>query len=156
VSPRSNLRGIGGKRLTKEAEALLDELYAQHGELTEEIVEKAARPKNSPLHDYFEWDDNEAAYQYRLQQARGVIIAVTVTIVKTDGEEIRKRIYASQYDPSSVEPIKGFRRIEDLEEENPGLLLRTMQREWKGFYNRWGDHKGFWSMINKTYDTGEV
>jgi len=151
-----NLRKTGKLGLTKEAEAELDELYNTHGELTEEIVLKAARKVSSALHDYFEWDNTKAAEQYRLQQARAVIINVKVTVMASSGEEITKRVYASQYDPSSEEPLRGFRRADELEEENPQLLQRTMEREWKGFYNRWSDHKGFWKMINTTYDTGEA
>lgn len=32
------------------------------------IVREAAK-ENSPIHDYFEWDDSEAAVKYRLEQA---------------------------------------------------------------------------------------
>lgn len=39
-------------------------------------VVDAARPKSSPLHDYFEWDDTIAAEQHRLSQARSLIAAV--------------------------------------------------------------------------------
>lgn len=38
----------------------------------EDIVE-AAKPETSPLHSRFEWDDSEAAKQYRLYQARNMI-----------------------------------------------------------------------------------
>lgn len=37
-----------------------------------EVVE-AARPKNSPLHSHFEWDDSAAAAEHRLNQARQLI-----------------------------------------------------------------------------------
>jgi hypothetical protein len=37
-----------------------------------EVVE-AAKPKNSPIHRYFEWDKDKAAYLYNLQQARRLI-----------------------------------------------------------------------------------
>lgn len=36
-------------------------------------VVEAAREENSPLHSHFEWDDSEAAQQYRLVQARNLI-----------------------------------------------------------------------------------
>lgn len=46
------------------------------GELTPPDVLADARNPNSPLHGFFEWDDNEAAEQYRLSQARGLIRSV--------------------------------------------------------------------------------
>ena len=44
-----------------------------------------ARDEASPLHTHFEWDDSEAAEQYRLVQARGLIRRYKVTVeVKPD------------------------------------------------------------------------
>ncbi len=47
-----------------------------------EAVVEAARDEASPLHPYFEWDDTEAAHQYRLVQARKLIVRVGVTRVE--------------------------------------------------------------------------
>jgi len=58
--------------------AELDTLDARHGGLTPEIVVKAAKPKRSPLHDAFEWDDAAAATKYRLRQAGNLIRSVVV------------------------------------------------------------------------------
>jgi len=50
------------------------------GVLTPGAVVEAARPKKSPLHDQFEWNDADAAEQWRLAQARNLLRAVvTVT-----------------------------------------------------------------------------
>jgi len=52
----------------------------------EEVVAHAADPK-SILHDCFEWDDDKAAQEYRLWQARQLIrVCVTVIPQKTSGE----------------------------------------------------------------------
>ncbi len=48
------------------------------GKLTPDVVLEDARNPNSPLAPYFEWDDTEAARQYRIQQARGLIRSVVV------------------------------------------------------------------------------
>lgn len=48
----------------------------------EGVVAEAVNP-NSPLHAYFEWDDTEAAQQYRLSQARNLIRAVVVRYRET-------------------------------------------------------------------------
>lgn len=57
----------------------LDEQFPEGSYTPEEVVE-LARPKNSPIHKYFEWDDTRAAYLYRLQQARKMINCVVEII----------------------------------------------------------------------------
>ena len=47
------------------------ELYDKHGKLTPSLLVEAAKPKNSPAHDGFEWDDKKAGAEYRLWQGRG-------------------------------------------------------------------------------------
>ncbi len=65
------------------------------GELTPEDVLEDARNPNSPLHSYFEWSDTEAARQYRLQQARGLIRAVVAIYTREDEgkEAVRTKAY---------------------------------------------------------------
>lgn len=50
------------------------------GVLTPDAVVEDARDESSPLHDQFEWDDSEAAKQWRLEQARALIRSVRVEI----------------------------------------------------------------------------
>lgn len=57
------------------------------GNLLPETVVDAARPKKSPLHNQFVWDDTEAAEKYRLWQARQ-LISVCVEVVPNTGEEM--------------------------------------------------------------------
>jgi len=56
------------------------------GRFTADEIVKAARNEDSPLHEYFEWDDGKAAHAHRLYQARGLIrrlwIVVTVHTVE--------------------------------------------------------------------------
>lgn len=50
------------------------------GRLTPAEVVDAARNPKSPLHAYFEWDNDRAADAYRLGQARQLIRSVKITI----------------------------------------------------------------------------
>ena len=43
------------------------------GTLNPEDVVKYARSPSSPLHEYFEWNDTDAAHQHRLYQARSLL-----------------------------------------------------------------------------------
>lgn len=149
--------GASERELTKEAETALDEIYEDQGELSEEYVVKAARLKSSPLHQYFEWDDKKAGHMLRLVQARAIITSVTVSILDSKGNKSKHRVYESTYDPESEEPTTAWQRREDIEaDRGPEFFVRTMRREWKGFYNRWSDNKAFWKMIDKTRNTGTV
>lgn len=53
-------------------------LYRQNGALEAEAVVDAAKPKDHPLHDRFEWDNKKASHEYRLIQARHLIREVRV------------------------------------------------------------------------------
>lgn len=80
-----------------EIETELRRLEATRDGLTAEAVVKRAADKKNVMHRYFEWDDTEAAREYRLSQARGLIREVTVTYID-DGEE--------------KEPIRAFVNVE--------------------------------------------
>jgi len=64
---------------------------AHDGELTAEMVVDDARKPSSPLHDFFEWDDTEAAGQWRLQQAR--VLVASIEIVREDNPNETTRAY---------------------------------------------------------------
>ncbi len=68
-------------------------LAGEHGGLLkpEVVVANAAAP-TSPLHGCFQWDDSEAAHQYRLWQARQ-LIRVQVTLLPGANKE--ERIFVS-------------------------------------------------------------
>jgi hypothetical protein len=50
------------------------------GLLYASAVVKAAKPKRSPIHHRFDWDDTTAADSWRLEQARKLIVSVRVEI----------------------------------------------------------------------------
>lgn len=50
------------------------------GQFTPKQVVDAARPKNSPIHKYFEWNNSRAAELYRISQARKMVTCVVAVI----------------------------------------------------------------------------
>jgi hypothetical protein len=78
-------------------QAALDELYQRDGCLRPTAVVSYARPKRSPLHDEFEWNDKVAGEQFRLQQARR-LIRVTVRRSPTGVEEKWVHVPSEQID----------------------------------------------------------
>jgi two-component system, cell cycle response regulator CtrA len=65
---------------------------AEAGDVTAEDVVQAAHSSNSPLRNYFEWDDAKAAHKYRVIQAGEMIDVVRVRFV-SGGKEHSVRAY---------------------------------------------------------------
>jgi hypothetical protein len=70
----------------KAGEALTKIEKAHNGLLEPEMVVDAARDEKSPLHAHFEWDDAVAAGEFRKDQARELIRAITVDISRSNVE----------------------------------------------------------------------
>jgi hypothetical protein len=70
----------------------LEEIRKRNGGLlrAEDVVAYAASP-DTALHDEFQWDDTEAARQYRLVQARQVI-RLSVTVISEEAPPTRAYI----------------------------------------------------------------
>lgn len=76
----------------EDAYNALEKIRQKNGVLTAELVVEQAKRKSHPLHDeIFREDDTEAAYQFRLDRARGLIRAIKV--IKEDIPEIEERAY---------------------------------------------------------------
>ena len=66
----------------------LEKMAEKIGHLTPEAVVEKARNPNTALHGMFTWDDGEAAEQYRLLQARGLIRRVVVHVTQPAQKEM--------------------------------------------------------------------
>jgi hypothetical protein len=82
------------------------------GELRAEVVVDAAKSKTSPLHDKFTWDDSEAAKEYRLWQARQLIVSVRVEYVGGEVQEIGQ-VFVS-LTPDRVKEGGGYRVLSEV------------------------------------------
>ncbi len=82
----------------------LDRIERKHGEITPELVVKAATPAKSILHDIFTWDKTKAAKLYNLVEARNFIRWVNVEIEYV-GPRKAKNV--------SVEITRAFRNVKD-------------------------------------------
>jgi hypothetical protein len=60
--------------------------------LTPENVVERAKDKKSILHQYFDWDNTEAAEKWRLSQARNITNHI-MEIIVVRGEEIEEKAY---------------------------------------------------------------
>lgn len=83
----------------------MKKLENEQGELTTEVVLKDAKKSSSPLHEYFDWDDKEAAHNWRTEQARRLIRSVRLVIHET---ETKVRSVAYVRDPSKGQSEGGY------------------------------------------------
>jgi len=75
-------------RITNKQKFLaLQKIEKEHGKLEPSVIVDAARDPNHVLHNYFEWDNGKAADEYRLWQARQLIVSVYV--VSSDEERVQ-------------------------------------------------------------------
>jgi len=63
------------------------------GVIIPETIVRKARPKKSPLHNCFKWDDKVAANLYRIDQASQLLRSVTVVTEIADSETIEVRAF---------------------------------------------------------------
>ncbi len=94
----------------QEAGEFLSNLQERAGYVTPSLIVDSSRTEESPLHNYFEWDDSIAGEQYRRVQA-GTILR-TIVLVKASGVE-------------EEEPIR-VRAFMNIQEEDDEGDVRSM------------------------------
>lgn len=89
--------------------ARLEEIARLHGGVLRpsDVVEDARDP-SSPLHELFQWDTNEAAYEHWLNTARKIIASVKVNITT---ETIALKAPAYVRDPTLHGREQGYRSV---------------------------------------------
>jgi hypothetical protein len=92
--------------------AYLETIASAHGDrLTpNDVLEDARRPE-SPLHEYFEWDESKAAQAHRLDQARTLIRSVKI-IVTTERRVVTAPYYVR--DPDADGDDQGYVSVPKL------------------------------------------
>lgn len=95
-------------------------LHSRDGVLTCEAVLEAARPKNSPLHDYFTWEDSRAAERYRLIEAGRLIATVKIEYTPKKAAQV---VYTPAFIPTGTSS-EGRRQYYPVEEVTKNDFLR--------------------------------
>lgn len=127
---------VGGLNAQKVGDRLQD-LYARHGAVTPTLVLEEAKKKRSPLHKGFEWDDKEAAQQYRLTQARLIVRSVIVRRPDSIGE---------------YRAVRAFVHIgEDSDYESIDVVLSVAEKRGALLSQAWSDLE----IIRRKYETLE-
>ena len=77
----------------------LERIRSLTGGLKPKDVVKKARPKRSPIHKAFEWDDDVAGEKYRVHQARNLIRAVRVVVDDGSDEPMPQFVHINDKEP---------------------------------------------------------
>lgn len=118
------------------------------GELTPEDVLDDARNPNSPLHSFFEWSDTEAARQYRLKQARGLIRAVVAIYVSDDKPAVKQRAYVNIKARGEPQHYRELSHAMSQTKTREIVLNRALD-ELVSWRNRYRDLKAFADLFDQ-------
>jgi hypothetical protein len=108
---------------------------ANDGLLRAEDVVEFARDENTALHKHFQWDDTEAARQYRIIQARNIIrVVVVVTPEISEPYRVAVSMENDRYTPGG-----GYRLMKDVmsDEEKRTAFVAQAKRELDAWRNRY-------------------
>jgi hypothetical protein len=123
----------------------LERLRAKHGGLTAQIVVADARSMRSPLHDDFEWDDERAAHEFRLEQARDMLANVTVRYEQhTEAQPVRAFLVVSVGGENKYESTYTVMSDVALRQQ---VLIRAL-RELESWRKRYADLEEFASLFS--------
>lgn len=121
--------------------------------LKSQTIVDEARDENSPIHEYFEWDDSKASELYRRQQAVNLINRIVVVEIK-DGEEKEVPFLVNVKIVDADEEDRGYITFNELIEDEllydqylNGLIqeLITLKAKIKNFK----ELKGIYREIDK-------
>lgn len=126
-----------GTRFSLDAQVVgnhLERIRQRHqDELTPELVVKDARRENSPLHSVFEWNDDAAAHQWRLEQARNLLRKIVfVPDELPDAEPQRYYVHLDNGRSYYTSVIAAM-----SDEEKKQRVLRTALKELESFERRY-------------------
>lgn len=114
------------KNLSKKDSAVvvreLKKLEKKHGIITPKAVVSYAKPKTSPLHRYFTWDDTKAAEEYRLWQAQHLVARVFVRVTGEENEKPTLRAFVNirvQSDDEEEGSVRGYVGIDVAKRSEP-------------------------------------
>jgi hypothetical protein len=101
-----------GARVNADAEKVGKELESIGEEVTPAMVVKKAKSKKTELHKCFEWDDEKAAQQYRITQARHIL--ATLVIIPDQSEEGAPRQIVRRYENVTCGENRAYVPIEHV------------------------------------------
>ena len=141
---RSDSRFPIGAQIAAER---LKKIKDQCGALTPRVVVDDAASPRSPLHLCFEWDDETAADNYRLAQARKLIGSIVVAEVDDEPVNLETRafVHVTVGDGARYEAIEVAMASSPMRHE----VLERAKREIKLWRARYAAYEEFSDLVNQ-------
>jgi len=139
----------------------LHRIQKKQGCIKPAMVVDAARPKENPLHAFFEWDDSVAAEEWRQDQARGLIRSVRVIQCDMPPQEqpivrafvsVQASDTETKFEGTAYVPIQVASKNEDYKSQILDAAMAEL-REWK---QRYSDYKQFFESVFNAIEELEV
>lgn len=114
----------------------IDQLNEEVGHVTPEALVDKARPKKSPIHDFFEWDDAKGAEAHRRWQARRYI-KIYVEPVSIRGVDVEISVYRSVFENDKRQYMKTGVVLKDKDLRNQTIAdaIRRL-RHWQALFEK--------------------
>lgn len=133
----------------------LDKIEKTNGKLTPKDVVDEARSVSSPLHEVFDWEDNEAAEKWRIQQARQLINHITVEIRYDRKIKEQRAWFSVDATPDEKEVNISYVNVERVLTERPlreQMLLSAIKEAeyWREKYDQYRELNRIFSSIKVT------
>ena len=115
---------------------ILNKLANENKSTSNDIVLEAKK-KRSPIHSFFEWDNDIAANEYRLEQARLMARSIVVKIQTADGEKDIRAFHPIQVVRDNKKSYLSIEIIKSNPEYAEQVIVEAKRqlRTWKDRYN---------------------
>ncbi len=113
-----------------------------HLEVTpDDLLQDAARP-DAPTHDFFEWDDTEAARLHRLDQARYMLRSIHVVVEHDDSETVTRAFLPVTIEEPDNEPRQVYTSVQHAlsEDELREQVIDEALRQLESWRRRWSEY----------------
>jgi len=123
-----------------EIERLIQE---KGGQITPPEIVESASVKDSPLHDYFEWEDADAAIRWRIFQARNLMNHLKIEVRKNGDVSEHKAFYSVITGEREGNVVKAYVTIGRVinEEDIRVQVIEQALREMIGWKQRYKDYQ---------------
>lgn len=139
--------------LAEAAIVELRRLHSEKGGLTPTRVVAAAKRKNSPLHDYFEWDDHAASAAYREVQAAMIIRRVKIRLIGDVTDSAPTPVTVRLF--HSVERGNGvYHEYAEVvaDADMSAIVMQRMLADWATFKRRYESFAEFQALFGPVLD----
>lgn len=134
----SHITGIDPAQAVERLSSIPARHGIDEGGLSAEIVLDDSRDVSSPLHPAFQWDNEVAAEQYRLNQARHILSCVVVVKTTEEGKELpetaRRMFVAVRKDNEASAHLYVLTTVDTVDQR-----LQQALRELESLERRFGD-----------------